>query len=360
MSVRENKMKIFKQCIAVLMVAIAAGCGTPQLTTASSIRPDSEVMYQVESLNKNGALNDLELGLLDSAEFKVLAEETAERATKLGVIRSREDGKFAIQVRRGVLDDYLGYPEMLVNLVGSDDNKTLKLASYLNKLVIVRGTMRPDKSMEVRLVMEVPSIGYVTDLITKGKVAGTAYEQNTKVAVQDVAITLKSLENGNIYRTISKYNGKYSFFRIPAGRYSLTASKFGYKTYNLGEVGVANYRKTQALIPLIGGGAVPSVTPTPCPTKEPVIEPSIAPTVAPSTAPNVEPSVAPSDEPTVTPTAQPSSEPTVCPINPTVWVNTDSGIYHYPSSIWYGSTKHGVFMKECEAKAKGYRASRIS
>lgn len=345
-------MKIFKQCLAVLMVAIAAGCGTPQLTTANSIRPDSEVMYQVESLNKNGALNDLELGLLDNAEFKVLAEDSAERATKLGVIRSREDGEFAIQVRRGLLDDYLGYPEMMVNLVGSDDNKTLKLASYLNKLVIVRGTMRADKSMEVRLVMAVPSVGYVTDLITKGKVAGTVYEQVTKVSVQDVSITLKNLENGNIYRTSSKYNGKYSFFRIPAGRYSLTASKYGYKTYNLGEVGVANYRKTQALIPLVGDGSIPSVTPTPCPTKEPVVEPTIA--------PSTEPSVAPSDEPTVTPTSQPSSEPTVCPINPTVWVNTDSGIYHYPSSIWYGATKQGVFMKECEAKAKGYRASKLS
>ena len=33
----------------------------------------------------------------------------------------------------------------------------------------------------------------------------------------------------------------------------------------------------------------------------------------------------------------------------TVWVNTRSGVYHCPASRWYGSTKQGKFMRECEA-----------
>jgi hypothetical protein len=38
-----------------------------------------------------------------------------------------------------------------------------------------------------------------------------------------------------------------------------------------------------------------------------------------------------------------------------VWVNTATGIYHYPDTRWYGKTKQGKFMSEAEARAQGYR-----
>ena len=38
-----------------------------------------------------------------------------------------------------------------------------------------------------------------------------------------------------------------------------------------------------------------------------------------------------------------------------VWVNTRSGVYHCPASRWYGGTKQGKYMGECEAKKAGYR-----
>jgi len=40
-----------------------------------------------------------------------------------------------------------------------------------------------------------------------------------------------------------------------------------------------------------------------------------------------------------------------------VWVNTDSGIYHYQGQRWYAVTEEGEFMSEAEAKQKGYRAN---
>ena len=40
-----------------------------------------------------------------------------------------------------------------------------------------------------------------------------------------------------------------------------------------------------------------------------------------------------------------------------VWVNTNSGIYHCPGSRWYGTTKQGKYMGECEALKAGYRAA---
>jgi hypothetical protein len=41
--------------------------------------------------------------------------------------------------------------------------------------------------------------------------------------------------------------------------------------------------------------------------------------------------------------------------NATVWVNTDSGVYHCPGTRWYGKTKQGRYMKQKEAQAAGHR-----
>ena len=41
-----------------------------------------------------------------------------------------------------------------------------------------------------------------------------------------------------------------------------------------------------------------------------------------------------------------------------VWVNTATGIYHYPGTRWYGKTNEGKFMSEKEAIAQGFRAAR--
>lgn len=40
-----------------------------------------------------------------------------------------------------------------------------------------------------------------------------------------------------------------------------------------------------------------------------------------------------------------------------VWVNTKTGIYHYPGTRWYGNTEEGEYMSEKQALADGFRAA---
>jgi hypothetical protein len=42
------------------------------------------------------------------------------------------------------------------------------------------------------------------------------------------------------------------------------------------------------------------------------------------------------------------------PANVQVWVNTRSGVYHYPGTANYGRTKNGVYMTEQEAIGRGF------
>jgi len=60
------------------------------------------------------------------------------------------------------------------------------------------------------------------------------------------------------------------------------------------------------------------------------------------------------------PAAKPVASPHSPPANAagTVWVNTDSGIYHKPGSRWYGKTKRGKYMTEADAVKAGYREAK--
>ena len=47
-----------------------------------------------------------------------------------------------------------------------------------------------------------------------------------------------------------------------------------------------------------------------------------------------------------------------CPSDTVVWVNTNSGVYHFSGTHNYGHTKQGAYMCEADAKAAGDRAAK--
>ena len=46
-----------------------------------------------------------------------------------------------------------------------------------------------------------------------------------------------------------------------------------------------------------------------------------------------------------------------CPKDTVVWLNTNSGIYHFAGERWYGNTEEGAYVCEREAGRAGDRAT---
>lgn len=73
-------------------------------------------------------------------------------------------------------------------------------------------------------------------------------------------------------------------------------------------------------------------------------------------APAPAPASAPTPAPAPRATAAPASQGTPGP--GTVWVNLETGVYHYGNSRYYGKTKNGKYMSEADATKAGYHAAK--
>jgi hypothetical protein len=78
--------------------------------------------------------------------------------------------------------------------------------------------------------------------------------------------------------------------------------------------------------------------------------------VAPPPPPPAKPAPAPAAAAPAKVTPPPVSQGTPDP--GTVWVNLDTGVYHYGNSRYYGKTKNGKYMSESDAAKTGYHAAK--
>lgn len=56
--------------------------------------------------------------------------------------------------------------------------------------------------------------------------------------------------------------------------------------------------------------------------------------------------------------ARPKNAPQANTHRPLVWVNTNTGVYHYPGTRWYGNTVAGRYISEEDAIAEGDRPAK--
>ena len=99
----------------------------------------------------------------------------------------------------------------------------------------------------------------------------------------------------------------------------------------------------------VSGGAAAASTPAPAPKAAAKSMPPAAPS-APASAPAA--TSAPSKSAPASSASQGSPGPGM------VWVNLDSGVYHYPGTRYYGKTKTGKYLSEADATKAGYHAAK--
>ncbi|HBN10283.1 MAG TPA: hypothetical protein DD435_17140 [Cyanobacteria bacterium UBA8530] len=265
-----EKEEIMKKKISItlaLLMALAmtlTGCGssTPLTTTgistksASSDLSGNEAMA-IRAINANPDLEGIDFeeadlafdGNLDAYAVAGLSD-IWKLKTRIGMVRSTSDGEFYLATHEGFI-----FKKDVDLPLFTDEAKTLKLSKYLNKKALVRGELSGGK-MTVSLIMWVPDLSVITDLLSKGRIAGKAYNDVTKAAVADSDVKLTSIETKKIYRARSDKSGKYHFSRLAAGNYALEASKAGYARFQVASISVKARKKSEQHIALAAPAAI--------------------------------------------------------------------------------------------------------
>lgn len=254
-------MKSSRIALALLLATSLAGCGMPGTATslsrsaASSTSADLSQAESIEfeSINNSGQLDELDDETLSELEDEAPAAGYEAQflgfgSTKIGYIRSTEDGKFFLQAKKGIWKR----KDVSYTLDAAKEDVSLKLAKKLNHRVLVRGTNK-DGAITVKSVYQVPDTRIILDMLRTGCVSGKVYSGRTLVGLGGAAITVRSIDTGRIYRASSKKDGRYHLSRLVPGDYSVEIALAGYSKGTLSKVTVAKRKSTSANVPLTEG-----------------------------------------------------------------------------------------------------------
>jgi len=109
-------------------------------------------------------------------------------------------------------------------------------------------------------------------------------------------------------------------------------------------VSASTIKKITPLVTVSGGAVAAPSAKTSTKEEAPVAQPS-------STTPS-QPTPAPTPKTAPPAVSQGNAGPGM------VWVNLDSGVYHYEGSRYYGKTKNGKYMSEADAVKAGYHPAK--
>lgn len=224
-------------------------------TSALDFTPDEA--QKAAELNRSGALDGVEIADFEQA-LGVKAETVAgqqvqglfsggtgaglfnpQRKTRMGYVRQVTEGSYLLVLKGDVS----------VTLEGKDGKRDSRIAKYLNRKVIVRG-IHDDKGFLVEHIMPIPSFSFVTDLFTKGRVAGAVYNKATRQGMQGALITLTQESTGYLFRTQSDKKGGFQFKGLEPGEYKLQVGLGGFQPVVMEGIGVQRGKKTAFYVPV--------------------------------------------------------------------------------------------------------------
>lgn len=255
--------------VAMALTVGLVGCGTPGTASyatyngsaASGISEQEAV--QIKSFNDGGLLDLLPLEQFDDEDFGVESDVVASDAesdeaaagiagkstTKIGYVRSVEDGKFFLQVSKGIFKK----KELNFPLVAPNEKMGLKMAKLLNKRVIIRGKTADKETVTLTCAFQVPSMNVIGDLLNTGKIKGKIYDSRTMQTLDEANITARSLSNGRLYRVTSRRDGSFSLTRLAPGDYTLEVALAGYARNGVAKITVQKRKVSQQNVALASG-----------------------------------------------------------------------------------------------------------
>lgn len=169
---------------------------------------------------------------------------SVKRATKIGYVRSVEDGKYMLTLKKETTK---------ISVTGSDGKRDRRIEGYLNRKVVLRGIVMANGQLMVEHLITIPSFKSVTDLFFKGRLAGTVYLASNNQGLVGGLVVAKAGTTGYLYRTQTDRKGNFQFSGLEPDTYSLTVGLGGFQGVSQTGLGVVKGKKTSLMIPLTPG-----------------------------------------------------------------------------------------------------------